>query len=43
MKVTEDETYYKVKWFGSKAMTWEPEENLRYERKINNIQKRTKL
>jgi len=29
MKVTEDETYYKVKWFGSSKMTWEPEENLR--------------
>ena len=29
MKVTEDETYYKVKWFGSGKLTWEPEENLR--------------
>jgi len=29
VKVTEEETYYKVKWFGSSKMTWEPEENLR--------------
>ena len=24
----EEETYYKVKWEGSKAQTWEPEDNL---------------
>ena len=29
MKITEEETFYKVKWFGSSKMTWEPEENLR--------------
>ena len=29
MKVTEDETYYKVKWLGSSKMTWEPEDHLR--------------
>ena len=29
MKVTEEETYYKVKWLGSSKMTWEPEEHLR--------------
>merc|ERR1719225_2414584 len=29
VKVTEEETYYKVKWFGASKMTWEPEENLR--------------
>merc|ERR1712141_172315 len=28
MKVMEDETYYKVKWLGSKVQTWEPEDNL---------------
>jgi len=29
VKITEEETFYKVKWFGSSKMTWEPEENLR--------------
>lgn len=29
VKVTEEETFYKVKWFGAPKMTWEPEENLR--------------
>jgi len=28
MKVLEEETYYKVKWEGSKVETWEPEDNL---------------
>merc|ERR1719216_247014 len=28
MKVMEEETFYKVKWLGSKVETWEPEDNL---------------
>lgn len=28
MKVVGDETFYRVKWVGSKVQTWEPEENM---------------